>query len=98
MLSIAEWFFLILCFYLNILNCYSLFGTLKPISCIYVGLICDVTVGGLVLIAVFICIFVGLIVGVIVAGVVLITVIVIITCKIRLEYLKKISLYMKLKF
>jgi hypothetical protein len=31
----AEWFFLILCFYLNILNCYSLFGTLKPIICIF---------------------------------------------------------------
>jgi hypothetical protein len=50
---------------------------------------CGVTVGGLVLIALFICIFVGLIVGVIVAGVVLIAVIFIITCKIRLEYLKK---------
>ena len=57
MLSIAEWFFLILCFYLNIWNCYSLFGTLKPIICIFLGLICDVTVGCLVLIAVFICIF-----------------------------------------
>jgi hypothetical protein len=46
------------------------------IICIFVGLNCGVTIGGLVLIAVIICIYVGLICGVTVGGAVLIAVII----------------------